>query len=165
MINAYSFKDDRADPAAPVWPRYAGNCTATVSVTSLDVERIDLELRLTPRCSPRTGSLTIYCPWQRYGTALDDGQGVDLSRSLVSPPARRGALVRALLDALGRGDVDLEHDDALMAALHGAVVAVRVRLVRVNGLVIGVDQAGRLCVRGQREQYMPLIVRFLPLLQ
>ena len=83
----------------------------------------------------------------------------------MPPPAGPGALVRALLDALGRGDIDIDCDTSLRAALHDAVVTARVRLITVNVIVMGTDNDGVMRRRGHRVQYVPLIVRFLPVLQ
>jgi hypothetical protein len=120
---------------------------------------------MTPRLPPREGSLTVNCLWARRETTLCDRQCVDLSRSSTPPAARPGALVRALLDALGRGDTDIDCDTSLRAALHDAVVTARVRLVSATAIVMGIDSDGVMRRRGHRVQYVPLIVRFLPVLQ
>jgi hypothetical protein len=102
--------DAPLEPGSAAWLRFEGNCTAAVSVTALDAVRIGLELQMTPRLPPHEGSLTVNCLWARRGTALFDRQCVDLTRSSTPPPERPGALIRALLDALGRGDTDINCD-------------------------------------------------------
>ena len=157
--------DAPCEPHSGTLLRFAGNCTATVSIKELHPARIGLELHMTPKRPPREGSLTVNCQWQRRGTALVDRQCVDLSRSSTPPAARPGALVRALLDALGRGDTDIDCDTSLRAALHDAIVTARVRLVSATAIVMGIDSDGVMRRRGHRVQYVPTIVRFLPVLQ
>jgi hypothetical protein len=157
--------DAPLESGSAAWLRFEGNCTAAVSVTALDAARIGLELHMTPRLPPREGSLTVNCLWECRGMALADRQCVDLTRSSTPPPARPGALVRALLDALGRGDTDIDCDASLQAALQAAVVTARVRLVSVTAIVMGTDSDGVMRRRGHRVQHVPLIVRFLPVLQ
>jgi hypothetical protein len=157
--------DAPCEPHSGTLLRFAGNCTATVSIKELHSARIGLELHMTPKRPPREGSLTVNCLWARRGTTLCDRQCVDLSLSSTPPPARPGALVRALLDALRRSDTDVECDTSLRAALHDAVVTARVRLVTVTAIVMGADSDGNIRPHGHRAQYVPLIVRFLPVLQ
>jgi len=54
---------------------------------------------------------------------------------------------------------------SLRAALHDAVVTARVRLVTVTAIVMGADSDSNIRPHGHRVQYVPLIVRFLPVLQ
>ena len=157
--------DTPPDPAAATMLRFAGNCTTNVLVTKLDADHIELELRLTPRRLPHEGSLTINCRWERRGLALTDERCVDLTRSSTPPMVSQGALVAALLDALGLSDTDIDDDEALRATLHNAIVTVRVRLIAVTAMIAGADNGGALRPRGHRLQYVPLIVRFLPVLQ
>jgi hypothetical protein len=157
--------DAPCEPHSGTLLRFGGNCTATVSIKELHPARIGLELHMTPRLPPREGSLTVNCRWERRGTALVDRQCVDLTRSSTPPTARPDALVRALLDALGRGDTDVDCDTSLRAALHDGVVTARVRLVTVTAIVMGADSDSNIRPHGHRVQYVPLIVRFLPVLQ
>jgi hypothetical protein len=54
---------------------------------------------------------------------------------------------------------------SLRAALHDAVVTAGVRLVSITAIVMSADCEGYKGLRGHRVQYVPLIVRFLPVLQ
>jgi hypothetical protein len=159
MTSSRYIGDAPCEPHSAKLLRFAGNCTATVSVIELHPARMGLERHMTPRLPPREGSLTVNCLWASRGTTLCD------RRSSTPPPARPGALVRVLLDALGRGDTDVDCDTSLRAALHDAVVTARVRLVTVTAIVMGADSDGNIRPHGHRVQYVPLIVRFLPVLQ
>lgn len=148
------------DTAAATIVCYAGYCTATVSVSCVDRERIELELQLTSSRAPRESSLTIKCRWERFGAGLADGQHVDLSRSPVRPVGRC-ALIRALLGAVGRADIDLHTDRQLLKALEGAVVTARVRVDPASRLVFGTDASQVMRPLYYRVEYTPVIVRFL----
>ena len=145
--------------------RFAGNCTTAISVTALDAVHIELELRLLPRRLPREGAMTIFCRWRRSSTALFDLRHVDLTRSSSPPPERPGALVDALLGALRSASIDASDDDALQAALHGAIVTSRVHLIEDAVLVVDTNSDGVIQAAACRVQPMPVIVRFLPVLQ
>jgi hypothetical protein len=129
MTPSRHFGDAPCEPHSGTLLSFAGNCTTPVSVTELDAARIDLELQMTPRLLPHEGWLTVNCQWQRHGTALVDRQCVDLTRAFTPSLARLGALVRAVLDALGRDDTDIDCDTSLRAARHDAIVKARVRIV------------------------------------
>ena len=150
-------------PSAAEVACHAGDCTATVSVTYLDRDRIELELYLTSSRAPRKSALTIPCRWKRFGAALADRRHVDPTRSSVRPVVGPSALIRALLRAIGRADIDVDDDEQLLEALEGQRVIARVKVEPILTLVFGADSNRAMWPVGYRANYTLTIVRFLSL--
>lgn len=156
---------DAGTPNPATITYFSGNCTATISLEEVDAEQITFELFLKSSSAPRESSMAIRCSWKRRGTALCDDQCIDLTRSSKRPSAGPGALIRALLKAIGRSEIDLDDDRQLRGALDGAVLTARVLLQPSLVLVMGADIDGIIRPHGYRLQYTPLIVRLLRVLQ
>jgi len=174
-------------PGGAQWTQYRGRRTATAIVHNVDHDLIRLSFWIRKRDDPNAplafddalrratpemltrgilpGGLTLNCSWRRRGRELHDRQCVDLreARRAASPP--RGALIYALLVALGRRDVDAREGEVLQRVLHGAAITVDVRLVEAFAYVVDVPIVDGVRSSAMRRQYVPTIIDFLPLIQ